>query len=340
MLLAHEAHCLGEAGARALYGEAVFEQAPEYVAWREHAQEPLGQPIGMRTCACAAGKGRGMAGACPRHRALVQRVVSAARWDEASLLAMVANPLPTGRRLEALVRSAMTYGMEQRYRVEQDLNRSRDRPVFGREVSFWPGEHAWEIARLQFVAALTGVAWDDSCLHPFKTLAENTSLAVLRERVCWLADKPASVSLNAAGKVHAERKPAVVFADLSALYANDGSLLPRVDVEQPEAIDLDMVDTADAQPIRRESLIRLVGVKNYLIRRRALAEAATDTATLWRLGAGALGERRLLEVFETDRLGSDPGITYYELPDTVKTIEAALQFSREPDDVVRLVIET
>ena len=100
-----------------------------------------------------------------------------------------------------------------------------------------------------------------------------------------------------------------------------------------------MIDSLTAQPFRRQKLINLYGVENYLSVRRAIAEVSTDTATLWCYQAGEQGELRMLESYEELRMLSGPGRTYYELPEKVRTLEAALAFAEDPDDVSRLVIE-
>lgn len=340
MLLAHEVQCLGEGGARALYGDAVFEESPEFAAWqREVRASPLGRPIGLRVCACSKGGGRAQASDCPRHSVLIKRAVLASRWEEASTLASTINPLPQSRHVDALARASFNCGMEHHYFAEQDLDRIRDRPVFGPEVSVWAGQEVWSIAKMQLLEALTGADWSDSCLRPFQALAENTSVAIMRERQCWLSGRATYVGISDRGNIHGSRAPAAVFADGSALYANEGAILPRSFVERPEGLDVDAIDAQDAQPIRRESLIRLYGVKRYLANRNALVEAAVGSTTLWSYRAGRLGQRHMLEIYEDSRLGSGPGFTYYELPETVLSLEEAIRFAGNPDDVIRLVIE-
>ena len=339
MILAHEVHSLGETGARAFYGGAIFETSAEFAAWLSSGHSPLGRPMGLRVCPCSNQAGRGWVDECPRHRILIERKVSAARLEEASILATTASPLCQARRIEVLIREAFSLGLEPTYHREQDLGRTQDRQVFGPNLALWPGAAVGGVVRMQFASQLTGTSWAESCLFPYADLIANTSLAILRENECWLAQRPTIVQFNAEGHIHNSRTAAVVYADGTELYAHQGGLLPKEFVAAPELMSIDRIDGLSAQPIRRQKLIELYGVRNYLAARQAVAEASSDVATLWHLPAGEQGDIRILERYEELRLSSGPGRTYYQLPATVSTLGGALAFAEDPDDECRLVIE-
>ena len=339
MILAHEVHSLGESGARSLYGGAVFDASVELGLWLHGRNHPIGRPVGLRACPCSNQAGRGRVDDCPKHRILIERAVSAAKVEEAGMLATTASPLWQSRGIELLIREAFSLAMEPTYHREQDLGRTKDRQVFGPTVAVWPGTTVGEVVRWQFISQLTGTKWDGSCLFAYADLIRNSSLAILRENECWLAQRPTFVSFNADGEIHNSKAAAVRYADGTELYVHRGGLLPKTFVVSPELMSLDLIDSLEAQPLRRQKLIELYGIENYLTDRNAIAEMRTDTATLWRLQAGEQGELRILERYEELRMMSGPGRTYYELPVSVSTLGAALAFAEDPDDVCRLVIE-
>jgi hypothetical protein len=253
------------------------------------------------------------------------------------MLASTAFPLAITRDVECLLREALALGMEEEYHIEQDLGRDHDRQVLGLSLSVWPGDLVCDVLRWQFASHLTSVSWHDSCLFHFHGLIANTSVSILRERECWLSDRPEVISVND-GIIGAHKAAAVVYGDGTQLHVHQGRLMPKAFVLAPQDIPLDDIDSDTAQPIRRTQIIALLGVENYLAARKAVVEANIETATLWKVDAGKLGTIRMLQLYDEDRL-SGPGVTYYELPPDVSTLDAAMAFAAEPDDVIRLVID-
>jgi hypothetical protein len=105
---------------------------------------------------------------------------------------------------------------------------------------------------------------------------------------CWfypdiaiVADRPALLRLDAAGRLHAEDGPALAYRDGFAIHALHGVRVDRSVIEKPGRIAVADVENEENVEVRR-ALVERMGHRRYLSQSGARPVASDETGTLWR----------------------------------------------------------
>lgn len=164
-------------------------------------------------------------------------------------------------------------------RVRQALSWSGTRDQLSRR-SVGQHELTW-LGIYEYFRDVCGFQAETEALQGLWQFAKNAGWILAHERICWLAERPSVLGVDARGRLHSATGPALQFPDGSAFYAWKGIEVPARLIERPEQIS---IHTIDKEPdIRiRHCMIEMMTPQRYVANGGALKIAEDETGILWR----------------------------------------------------------
>jgi hypothetical protein len=139
---------------------------------------------------------------------------------------------------------------------------------------------AW-LGALQYLHDVCGLVRQTAPLAGLWELALSAGCMVPHEQVCWLMHRPTSLRRDANGRLHAADGPALCFGADCEVYAWKGILVPARLIEQPESIDVRLVEAAHDPQIRR-CMIDIMTPQRFIEQGGAYRVVEDETGVLWR----------------------------------------------------------
>lgn len=147
-----------------------------------------------------------------------------------------------------------------------------------RAVGISPYDYAWLLAA-GLPARLSG---DQAArCHALAALVANCGWVVPYQEICWLSERPVTLSLDDRGRLHCKDGPALAYSDGWRRYAWKGIEVPSAFVQHPERITLSAIDSQTDMFVRR-CLIEMITPKRFIHMGGADLVMRDETGTLWR----------------------------------------------------------
>jgi len=150
--------------------------------------------------------------------------------------------------------------------------------------------------------------------------------------VVVLTDRPTLLARDQQGRLHAEHRPAVAWADGTALYAIHGVRVPRETIETPQTITVDQIHDEGNVEVRRVLLDRY-GYARFLRDAGAERVHADDCGVLWRCPVP--GEEPLVMVEVHDATPAPDGTRrayWLRVPPEMHTARQAVAWTFDLDE--------
>lgn len=118
------------------------------------------------------------------------------------------------------------------------------------------------------------------------------------ENAVVMSDRPVTRRLDGQGHLHSQAGPALEWADGEGVFALEGIMVPRLLVEHPESVTLNMIEGERNIEVRR-LMMRAYGFENYLGATDAQMVGADEVGKLWRLWLPDEGQVQVAEVLNS-----------------------------------------
>ena len=100
-----------------------------------------------------------------------------------------------------------------------------------------PGQHdAGWLGFYDFFARAKGLSVETRVLRSQSQIAASAGWWLPHERLCWVSERPRSISQDEDGMLHHPSGPAIAFRDGWLLHAWRGTLVPRVWIDRPQTL--------------------------------------------------------------------------------------------------------
>lgn len=136
----------------------------------------------------------------------------------------------------------------------------------------WP----WE-----FLHARLGVDLSQQGLGGLHLLASSMGWMLPHQQICWLSERPTTLSQDIRGRLHGTRGPALAYGDGFRHYAWKGIEVPQDFIEDREGITLEAIDH-EPDPILRRTMIDIITPQRFVAMGGAIRASQDDTGVLWR----------------------------------------------------------
>ncbi len=194
----------------------------------------------------------------------------------------------------------------------------------------------------RFLFDCCGLAEQTSHLRGHWLLATETGWMIPHERVCWLADRPSTLGVDARGRLHGAAGPALAYPDGLAHYAWKGIEVPRVLIEVPEAITVAAIDDEPDQILRR-TMIDIITPRRFVEMGGAVKVGQDDTGILWRRSWWSGDSWAAVEVVNGSREPDGTRQRYFlQVPAEIETPRAAVAwtYGMREDEYRKLAVRT
>lgn len=125
---------------------------------------------------------------------------------------------------------------------------------------------------------LESVVWP---MWSYASLAAEVDWFLPCQSTCWLSERPAQVSCDALGRLHASNGPALVYRDGLEAYAWKNVQVPARTILHPGSITTAQIDRT-SDPVLRRCLIEIMTPKRFVAAGGAVCIASDDYGKLWR----------------------------------------------------------
>ena len=164
-------------------------------------------------------------------------------------------------------------------RLRQALSWSGSRDQLSRRPV---GQHelAW-LGIYEYFHDVCGFQAETEALQGLWQFAKNAGWILPQERICWLAERPSVLRVDARGRLHSATGPALQFLDGSSFYAWKGIEVPARIIERSEQISTHAIDKEPDVRIRH-CMIEIMTPQRYVANGGAIKVAEDETGILWR----------------------------------------------------------
>lgn len=157
-------------------------------------------------------------------------------------------------------------------------------PWSTRRLNFWYGSlnqssFAW-LGSFFCAREKLGFERETECVAPLLRLAQLTAWIFPFENVCWIADRPAILHVDAEDRLHSASGPCLAYGDGSAWYAWKGVPLPRWVIEDSDYITAHLIESQQDTVLRR-CLIEIMTPERYIKSSGAKCISEDQTGKLW-----------------------------------------------------------
>jgi len=144
------------------------------------------------------------------------------------------------------------------------------------------GQHelAW-LGIYEYFHDVCGFQAETEALQGLWQFAKSAGWILPHERICWLAERPSALRVDARGRLHGATEPALQFLDGASFYAWKGIEVPARLIERPEQISLQTIDREPDVRIRH-CMIEIMTPQRYVANGGAVKVAEDETGILWR----------------------------------------------------------
>ena len=164
-------------------------------------------------------------------------------------------------------------------RLRQALSFSGARDQLSRR-SVGQHELAW-LGIYEYFHDVCGFQAETEALQGLWQFAKSAGWILPHERICWLAERPSALRVDARGRLHGATEPALQFLDGASFYAWKGIEVPARLIERPEQISLQTIDREPDVRIRH-CMIEIMTPQRYVANGGAVKVAEDETGILWR----------------------------------------------------------
>jgi hypothetical protein len=112
-------------------------------------------------------------------------------------------------------------------------------------------------------------------------IANNASWMIPHEEVCWLADRPERLEIDANGRLHCADGPALAYRDGWSVCAWKGVVVPEWIIARPELVDVRCIANAIDPQVRR-CMIDILTPARFVAEGGACRVSKDETGVLWR----------------------------------------------------------
>src|SRR5262245_53620139 len=142
------------------------------------------------------------------------------------------------------------------------------------------GQHelAW-LGICEYFHDICGLRAETQALQGLWQFAKNAGWILPHERVCWLAERPNVLRVDARGRLHSATGPALQFLDGSSFYAWKGIEVPARIIDRPEQISTHSIDKEPDVRIRH-CMIEIMTPQRYVANGGAIKVAQDETGIL------------------------------------------------------------
>ena len=134
---------------------------------------------------------------------------------------------------------------------------------------------------LQYLGEVCGLSHHTAALQGLWQTAQNAGWMIPHERVCWLSERANLLRVDASGRLHAAKGPAVSYGDGWSAYAWKGVLVPPWLIERPDFITVRSIAAAHDPQIRR-CMIDIFTPERFIAEGGAYRVSQDETGVLWR----------------------------------------------------------
>jgi hypothetical protein len=152
-------------------------------------------------------------------------------------------------------------------------------PDFGHS-SFGQSALDW-LAPFQALHDVCGVRREFESLQGLWQLAEHTGWVLPHQHVCWLAERPSTLSFDISGRLHSAAGPALAYRDGWSAWFWKGIEVPSKFIESPGTITLASIERQPNAVLRR-CMIEIMTPSRFLALGGARIAAQDETGVLWR----------------------------------------------------------
>jgi hypothetical protein len=267
MLLAHDTKIRGIRWVERHHGKVAMQSSSEYLEWLETGDRSSvsGKAIGERACTCDYyGSTLSMLD-CIQHRSMCRSKLDSAKMRDVEMFSGFCFPyFRVGSEVRDVLESALLGMLEPDGRVA-DLALFRKGSSEGERGCFWAMARHKDFLRADLQEYLAGGLEGDNCLHAYRELAKHCHVAVLRDGLCWLCVDPELMRFGEeVDPYDPDNLVEVRYRDGTHLYGVDGTAMTEEAFLSPTSFGLKEIDGPEANPWRREALLRRYGVKRYL----------------------------------------------------------------------------
>jgi hypothetical protein len=117
-------------------------------------------------------------------------------------------------------------------------------------------------------------------LHALRLIGENSGWIVPHERICWLGERPDTLSTDANGRLHCACGPALSYRDGWGIHAWKGTVVPAWVIVRPHDITPDWIDTQIDASVRH-AMIDIFTAERFIEAGGADRLACDASGTLW-----------------------------------------------------------
>jgi hypothetical protein len=149
-------------------------------------------------------------------------------------------------------------------------------------VSCWAQHDArgW-LAVCEYLHDVCGFHRETRALLGLWQIAANGGWVVPHERVCWVSERHDCLHLDARGRLHNSKGPALTYPDDWRHYAWKGVALPAWIIEHPDQITPALIDIEPSTFVRL-CMIDIMTPERYVSTGAAVRSGADAAGTLWR----------------------------------------------------------
>jgi hypothetical protein len=144
------------------------------------------------------------------------------------------------------------------------------------------GFHATvSLGTLEYLHDVCGLRSQTRALAGLWQIAKNASWMLPHEDMCWLAQRPDKLDVDANGRLHCANGPALSYRDGWSAYAWKGVIVPEWLVERRDLIGLRSINSAIDPQVRR-CMIDIFTPARFIDEGGACRVSRDETGILWR----------------------------------------------------------
>lgn len=148
------------------------------------------------------------------------------------------------------------------------------------EIAVGPEDFA-ALALYEYLGDQSDWRYQAEPLRGLSLIAKSASWIVPHEHVCWVAERPDTLHIDAAGRLHCVDGPALRFRDGWSVYAWKGVEVPAWMIEHPERITASRIDDT-FEPDLRNTMIDIMTPERFVATGVPSRISKDETGILWR----------------------------------------------------------
>jgi hypothetical protein len=158
------------------------------------------------------------------------------------------------------------------------------------------GQHqlAW-LGLYDYLRDVCGLETETAPTQGLSLFAKHAGWMLPHKHACWLAERPSILQVDARGRLHSAKGPALHYPDGWSLYAWKGIQVPAWVIERPDKITIRAIDRESDRQVRR-CMIELMTPERFVLEGGAVRVVEDKTGVLWRREWGLFDAWAAVEV--------------------------------------------